>query len=412
MNRKINILLASSKYMPEYAGSGLRAHNQYKRLTRKHSNINVNVICGSETEKTCLEYNYDGLDVTRIASNRNMGGVNGIAARFNILKSFLSEYRVTRKYLNKLSPAPDLVHVFGKNYVTASVIDHARGKGIPLIVELCNEMNTPFQFVPFPLKYFIPETFPANCLCVCISEHLKAMCRRNGIPENKIWCRPNPVDEKRFRPADKAEKITLRKKLTRFGAKDKLLSYIANFRPSKNHIFLIEVIKELPEEYKLFLGGPIVGSGPRLGKHRKLFEDISHKIKMEELEHRVQLVSGFVENVEDYYRMADVYPFPTLQEGLGTPMLESIACGVPVVANVIPGATDVWIKNGANGFLAELSPVAFATKIREAVAFPTKAMRSESAKILEITGTNVIDMGYYRLIEKLVTGTGASDESV
>jgi glycosyltransferase involved in cell wall biosynthesis len=33
--------------------------------------------------------------------------------------------------------------------------------------------------------------------------------------------------------------------------------------------------------------------------------------------------------------MADVYMFPTKEEGLGTPMLEAIACGTPVVANNI-----------------------------------------------------------------------------
>ena len=35
----------------------------------------------------------------------------------------------------------------------------------------------------------------------------------------------------------------------------------------------------------------------------------------------------------DYYRMADVFAFPSLYEGLGLPPIESLACGTPVVTS-------------------------------------------------------------------------------
>ena len=42
----MKILLVSSKYHPEYSGSGLRAHNTYKRL-KKNYKIEFNVLSNS-----------------------------------------------------------------------------------------------------------------------------------------------------------------------------------------------------------------------------------------------------------------------------------------------------------------------------------------------------------------------------
>ena len=46
----MKVLLVSSKYLPEYSGSGLRAHNLYKRLCRKFD-IDYDVLCNSLINK-------------------------------------------------------------------------------------------------------------------------------------------------------------------------------------------------------------------------------------------------------------------------------------------------------------------------------------------------------------------------
>ena len=42
----MKVLLVSSKYQPEYSGSGFRAHHLYLRLSSKF-NINYDVVCNS-----------------------------------------------------------------------------------------------------------------------------------------------------------------------------------------------------------------------------------------------------------------------------------------------------------------------------------------------------------------------------
>lgn len=386
--------------MPEYSGSGLRAHNLYKRLKKKYSGINVTVFCGSETENTNGEYTYDGFTVNRIACKPYpVLHSNSLLRRFQISKNFYSENVSTRNLLDKLASKPDLVHIFGQNYVTATVLDYARKNNIPSLIELCNEMEKPYHYIPFPNKLWVSSKLPQNYRFVCISERLKQVCLKNNIPSEKIWCRPNPVDEKRFYPArDEQEKIELRRKLTKFSAGDKLLMYIAKYISRKNHAFLIDVLKLLPGEYKLFLGGPLVESGPNRAQNLNLYENILARVKNEGLEDRIEVKCGFYDNIDEYYRMADAFLFPTREEGLGTPMLESIASGVPVVANIIPGITDIWIKNNKNGFLSDLEARKFAEKIQAAVRIPQSQMKSEAEKLVDKAGTRAIDEQYYSLI--------------
>jgi len=243
----MNVLLASSKYMPEYAGSGFRAHNLYRRLSRSHPEISYSVFCGSETANQSAVYEYDGVQVNRIAGKSYETLSQGIIRNYQIFRNFQAENSKTKQALAELPKTPDLIHVFGKNYVTASILDYAYREKIPVLIELCNEMDSPFQYIPFPNRLWVNDQLPDKYRFICISEKLRQVCLANGIPDDHIWCRPNPVDETIFHPVDQEQKMQLRAELTGFGPKDKVISYIAKYRPSKNHLLLLETLKELPK---------------------------------------------------------------------------------------------------------------------------------------------------------------------
>jgi glycosyltransferase involved in cell wall biosynthesis len=226
------------------------------------------------------------------------------------------------------------------------------------------------------------------------------MCLASGIRDENIWCRPNPVDEKKFRPVSQAEKCEFRRKLTKFTDSDKLICYIAKFRPSKNQKFLVETLKHLPDEFKLFIKGPLVKDGPLAERDNRYLNETRELAEKLDLSKRVQLEEGFCENVEEFYQMSDVYAFPSENEGLGTPILESVACGLPVVANRIAGVTDVWVKNGENGYLSELTPAIFAEKTILAAELPAVKRQVAAENILKVAGTENIDRIYADLIYK------------
>jgi len=156
----MNVLLASSKYMPEYAGSGFRAHNLYRRLSRSHPEISYSVFCGSETANQSAVYEYDGVQVNRIAGKSYETLSQGIIRNYQIFRNFQAENSKTKQALAELPKTPDLIHVFGKNYVTASILDYAYREKIPVLIELCNEMDSPFQYIPFPNRLWVNDQLP------------------------------------------------------------------------------------------------------------------------------------------------------------------------------------------------------------------------------------------------------------
>jgi glycosyltransferase involved in cell wall biosynthesis len=59
---------------------------------------------------------------------------------------------------------------------------------------------------------------------------------------------------------------------------------------------------------------------------------------------------GFKSNIGDYLRALDIFLFPSLQEGLGSTLLDAMEAGLPIVAAEVGGIPDI-IKHKINGLL-------------------------------------------------------------
>lgn len=373
----------------------------------KRGDLSVRVLTGSETQNENGTYETDGFSVQRVSCKPfpAVGGGSGLWGRvkrtFRNSANFSAEKTETLRFLRGLRPQPDLLHVFGENYVTATALNYAAARNIPTILELCNEMDSPRQYIPFPDRLWTSDRLPPRLAIVCISERLKRVCERAGYTRN-VWCRPNPVDETKFHPISAEEKLATRRRLTKFDDRGKLLVYVAKYIPRKNHVFLVEALARLPEDYRLFLGGPLADSGPLAARDRNVCREVADRAAALGLTDRVQVESGYIENIAEYYRMADAYLFPTKAEGLGTPMLEAMACGTPVVANIIPGITDSWVRDGETGYLSDLDPARFAEKIALAVAFDDARRQAMSRSILAVAGAAAIDARYDQILSALL----------
>ena len=91
----------------------------------------------------------------------------------------------------------------------------------------------------------------------------------------------------------------------------------------KNPINMLRALQDLPEHYHLVLAG-----GDGYGA------EAAHAfISREKLESRVSVL-GYVpsEAISRLYQAADVFLFPSFEEGFGLPVLEAMSYGLPVVA--------------------------------------------------------------------------------
>lgn len=74
------------------------------------------------------------------------------------------------------------------------------------------------------------------------------------------------------------------------------------------------------------------------------------------LEDSIKLL-GFRSDIPDLLHAADLFFFPSLQEGLPVAVMEAMACGLPIVCSRIRGNTDL-IDEGLGGYLVEATDTA------------------------------------------------------
>lgn len=391
-------LLVSSKYPPEYAGSGYRAHETYKRL-RERFDIDFEVVCNSVEFASSERYTHEGVDVRRVVNSLahrlwTVADRKGpdIAYRATNALKWNAEAVTTWRLLERAEF--DYVHTFGYSSSTATAMLWCRRNDVPLITELCNNTDTAHQPLPI-LGRFVEYDLSERTLIVAISQHLAEACSYN----DNVWVRPNPVDSSRFNASNVTTDRTT--ELTKFDEDDTVLLYVASFRPRKNHRFLVDVMHELPAEYKLVLAGPIDSGGKMEKTHDKTVNRVQERVRELGLEARVDMTVDFVDMAE-YLTVADVFGFPSWREAMGTPLLESLCSGVPVVANADEPSFQEWICDGENGYLRELDAKQWANAVKQLSTMSATRRKEIANETLDVVADTVIDGQYYRLIEALL----------
>lgn len=109
--------------------------------------------------------------------------------------------------------------------------------------------------------------------------------------------------------------------------------------PRKNQALLLEVLRRLDDPT---LSLVILG-------HGKLQDELKAKSKALGVEAQV-LFPGYRTDVFRFYGMADLFLFPSLQEGLPVAVMEAMAAGLPVLASAVRGNRDL-ILPGEGGEL-------------------------------------------------------------
>ncbi len=345
-----NFLLVISKFPPEYSGPGVRIPRLYKYFQDKGSCFDLKIVCNGVEQTRNETYLYEGWSVRRITAeylNRLFLALGFIPKRLS--HSLIYQYEFVKTFLilyfSKSYKEIDLLHVAGHSGGTAAALLWSNIRKIPVLMELVNAKAGPYQ----KYLYFFKITVPEKSIIGFLTKH--SADSYPGLDKRNKWIKPNPVNIDKFN--SNYNQKTQREKLLPFDNKDVVICSVAKIIPRKNQIFLIEVLNILPEKFKLVLAGPMIEKGPNFTRDKNYIDSINKKIDEYALPNRVFMKTGYVDS-EEYMKASDIYAMPAWGEGLGTPMLEAIACGIPVIANRSEPAFVEWIVPNKNGCLADI----------------------------------------------------------
>ena len=184
----------------------------------------------------------------------------------------------------------------------------------------------------FLYKRWLPLTLGNVDALIVPSEATKRDVERYlKVPAEKLHVTPWGVDL-RFRPVPESEVAPV---LRRYSIDAPYIFYVGSIEPRKNLGVLLRAFARLrPSRPDLQL---VIGGRPAW-KHEAFFAEAAQL----ELEDSVRF-TGFVadSDLPPLYAGAVATVYPSLYEGFGLPVLESLACGTPVVCSDTAALTEV-----------------------------------------------------------------------
>lgn len=341
----MRVLMTNWVYFPEHAGGALQCH----RLTKKLQNmgVEVDVLAGTDRKELRGDSVVDRVPVHRVLRDRK-NPVTKMAYAFNLI-SYIWKNR--KKY--------DILHAHG---FLAPVNIASLMTRIPLIQKITNSrLDDPLSIRKRRFGFIYFWIYRIAKLIIPTSTILTKSCEK-GLKRTPFKTIPNGVDTESFFPPLGNEKYQLRNKF-KIDRDKIILCTVGTVSYLKGTDLLIEALCQLrdnlDEDLVLWIIGP-----DNYSYGYKMFDkesvDFSRRIhKMVSYYGMDDIVYflGQQSHINEYLRAADIYVHPSRLEGQPNALLEAMATGLPVVANLLPGITDEIVNPGQCGYVVDCEDI-------------------------------------------------------
>jgi len=204
----------------------------------------------------------------------------------------------------------------------------------------CKGISMINWFIYYPIERYLSRF--TDCL-ITINQEDYNLARKHRFHAKDIeYISGVGVDIEQFKPVDIREKNQL-KVAAGYDANDILLFNAGEFNKNKNQKFLlfamVYLLKEVPN-VKLLLAG----EGVLLEQCKLLANQLGIRDKVSFL--------GFRKDISEIIPMCDIAVAASFREGLPVNVMESMACGLPVVAVKNRGHREL-VHNELNGWMIE-----------------------------------------------------------
>ncbi|MGF1723864.1 glycosyltransferase family 4 protein [Photobacterium nomapromontoriensis] len=223
-------------------------------------------------------------------------------------------------------------------------------------------------------------------LAVC--EALRQAMIMHGANPSKTTTARNGVDLDLFHFTDEARKLTLRKQLG-LPSQGPIFLSVGLLVERKGHHLVIEAMKHHPDAHLL-----IAGTGPE-DHHLKQLAHTLH------LSRQITFLGGLSQpELADYFGASDLSILASNREGWANVLLESMACGTPVIATNIWGTPEV-VRTPEAGQLVERNSQSIADGITQLLGnLPSRQATRHYAEQFSWEDTSHL---LYRLFSQLIS---------
>lgn len=341
--RPIRVLFFNYEYPPLGGGAG-NATAAIFREYAKRSDVEVDAVVSSMDAAYHLEEVGPNVRVHKLPIGKNPENVT-LQSRLDIIRYSWSAWWFARRLMRKRRY--DLSHAFFTVPCGFLSLLLRYRCGLPYIVSLRGSdvpgYSQRFAFLyPFirPLAVHVWRRARA---VIANSQGLRDLALQSD-PRQAIGVIYNGIDTQKFSPGPSELRD------------DTAFTVLCASRLSRRKGFryaidaFVRIAKAYPEA-RLFIAG---GEGDAESDLRRQVADLG-------IADRTTFF-GYVPNGEfpKYYRAADVFVFPSLNEGMSNSLLEAMASGLPVIMTPTGGAEEL-IRDGENGYIVpfrESAPIA------------------------------------------------------
>ena len=213
------------------------------------------------------------------------------------------------------------------------------------------ELNLP----PRDFERLVAETLmPKHSLAA--SSFTRSSLVSHGVIADSVKVVPYGIDLERYCPDPKVSRDT---------AAPLRLLFVGRINQRKGIKYLLQALALLPDaDLELTVCGRVLDG-------LELFQQAGQRVRIRPSVSGVELVEA--------YQQADLFVLPSVAEGFGQVLLESLACGLPILATTHTAAPDL-ITDGEEGFVVEpRRPDLLADRIAWALANREELARMRTA---------------------------------
>jgi glycosyltransferase involved in cell wall biosynthesis len=320
-------------FPPQRTGTGNVAYHNVVELARRGHDVHVFAPRIDDMPNVPVDETMDGVHVHRIQPLVRYGNASLLPSLFSQVKGFDIAHLHMPFY-----GGSEAIYLLKRLTNIPLVITHHQDVKLPGVLGIINRLH---DYILSRSLFRHADRACFTSLDYARSSQYAPLIERDQLRLGEI---PNGVDVDFFTPQRPPEQL-----IERYDARNRkvllLVAVLDRAHYFKGVTLLLEAMREMADQSAIAI---IVGKGNMKEEYEQYAQTLG-------IGDRV-FFPGFVpdDDLPDYYRLADVTLLPSTTQGeaFGLVLVESLACGTPVIASSLAGVRTV-VANNDDGYLVQ-----------------------------------------------------------